>query len=143
MSGNRLPVATSEKSTRPASRSWRLMLIASPFGSMIAGPKTAVILRCSLFPRRASKDGHKRRWPRLSFETPRKRAAPQDDGRMCGHDRFVLLPRPPLRQHDLVVQEIRKLDSFSLQRLRIQRGLGQARQRVGLEKDRAAVGNDE
>src|SRR5882757_1282333 len=30
MSGNRLPVATSEKSTRPASKSSRLMLIASP-----------------------------------------------------------------------------------------------------------------
>src|SRR3954462_13295492 len=29
MSGNRLPVATSEKSTRPASRSSRLMLIGS------------------------------------------------------------------------------------------------------------------
>src|SRR5882724_3689533 len=29
MSGNRLPVATSEKSTRPASKSSRLMLIAS------------------------------------------------------------------------------------------------------------------
>jgi hypothetical protein len=31
--------------------------------------------------RRASKDGHKRRCSRPCFETPRKGAAPQDDGR--------------------------------------------------------------
>jgi len=28
--------------------------------------------------------GHERRCARPSFETPRKRAAPQDDGGMCG-----------------------------------------------------------
>jgi hypothetical protein len=28
--------------------------------------------------------GHKLRRVRLSFETPRKGAAPQDDGRVCG-----------------------------------------------------------
>src|SRR3954469_6998585 len=35
-------------------------------------------------PRRASKDGNKLRRTRPSFETPRKRAAPQDDGFVCG-----------------------------------------------------------
>src|SRR4051794_9869780 len=42
MSGNRLPVATSEKSTRPASKSSRLMLIAS----------SSVIVRDLHIPRR-------------------------------------------------------------------------------------------
>jgi hypothetical protein len=38
----------------------------------------AVILRCSPALGRTSKDGSERK--RRSFETPRKRAAPQDDG---------------------------------------------------------------
>jgi hypothetical protein len=47
------------------------------------------------------------------------------------------------RQRDLTVQEIGEFYSLGLERLRIERGLGQARQRVGFEKDRPLLRHDE
>src|SRR5215510_5329239 len=44
---------------------------------------------------------------------------------------------------DLIVQEIAKADALRLQRLRIERGLGEARQRIGLEINRPLRRDDE
>ena len=54
-----------------------------------------------------------------------------------------LFRRASFRQRDLVAQEIGELDSLGVKRLRIERGLGQARQGVGLEIDRPLVRDDE
>src|SRR5262249_59314921 len=58
--------------------------------------------------------------------------------------RSLSLPlRAPDRQRDLIVQEIAKADALRLQHFRIERGLGEAGQRVGLEVNRALRGDDE
>src|ERR1700712_5776308 len=105
MSGNRLPVATSEKSTRPASKSSRLMLIASP--SLLANgqsqdsrhPEVLAVLHGQ--PRRM---GHKR-WSR--GHPSRRRASARLLGMtaecVATTSLFFLLLLP-LRQRDLVVQ---------------------------------------
>src|SRR5579871_4304571 len=54
-----------------------------------------------------------------------------------------LPPRPPFGDDDLPAKEIGEIEPKSLQRLRIERGLGQAGQRVGFEKHRPPVRDDE
>jgi hypothetical protein len=55
----------------------------------------------------------------------------------------ALLLRPLFSQRDLVLEEIHEFDPLRLKRLRVERGFGQSWQGVGLEKDRALVGDNE
>src|SRR5579863_3440405 len=71
-------------------------------------------------------------WPQIRDCRP-----PRDTRRL--NRRAHLPPRPPLRDRDLSLQEIDEIDALRLQLLRIERGLGQARQGVGLEIDRPVV----
>jgi hypothetical protein len=48
--------------------------------ALLVAKHTFVILRCSPHRGEPRRIGHERRRLRRSFETPRKRAAPQDDG---------------------------------------------------------------
>src|SRR5580704_18153149 len=58
-----------------------------------------------------------------------------DPPRFCPDEAKILLVRAFFGQCDLVVQEVREFDSLRLERLRIERGLGETRQSIGFEID--------
>ena len=55
----------------------------------------------------------------------------------------ALLPSAFDGQRDLAFQEVGEFDPLRLQRLGVERGLGQARQGVGFEIDQPLLRNDE
>src|SRR6202012_1741118 len=81
--------------------------------------------------------------PALTFGLPGKqKVKPVQAGgflirsvRHLPHINELLRMDPPARQRDLILQEINEFDPDRLQRLRIERRRGQARQRIGLKID--------
>ena len=85
--------------------------------------------------------------PALTFGLPGKQSVNRRQAgcilirfvRHLPHINEILRPEPAPPQGDLVLQEINEFDPGRLQRLRIERRLGQPRERIGFQIDRSGL----